>query len=164
MNKQHKCLKFTSESENDNSFWFQHIKLTSHNQQSETSVYRKPIFSAVFTHYQNLYGWNISEVTNWIYLYMSWKTKKILLDIYLGIYNTSDKLIILWTLIRQTNRFLRKNKELLDKYILALQIFKISVISTHLRYLLLYKIVKCTNSGWSKQLEVLKRSNLALFK
>ena len=53
MNKQHKCLKFTSEAENDNSFWFQHIKITSHNQQSETPVYRKPIFSTVFTHYQS---------------------------------------------------------------------------------------------------------------
>ena len=53
MKKQHKCLKFTSEAENDNSFWFQHIKITSHNQPSETSVYRKPIFSAVFTHYQS---------------------------------------------------------------------------------------------------------------
>lgn len=95
---------------------------------------------------------------------MTWKTKKILLGRYLGTYNTSDKRIILWPLIRQTNRFFRIDKELLDKYALALQIFLILVISTQLRYLLLYKTVKCTNSSLSKQLEVLKRNNVAFFK
>ena len=53
MNKQHKCLKFTSEAENDNSFPFQDIKITRHNQQYKTSVYRKPTFSGVFTHYKS---------------------------------------------------------------------------------------------------------------
>ena len=53
MNKQHKCLKFTSESENDNSFSFLDIKITRHNQQFKTSVYRKPTFSGVFTHYES---------------------------------------------------------------------------------------------------------------
>ena len=33
MNKQHKCRKFTSEAENDNSFSFLDIKITHHNQQ-----------------------------------------------------------------------------------------------------------------------------------
>ena len=36
MNKQHKCLKFTSEVENDNSFSFLDIKITHHNQQFKT--------------------------------------------------------------------------------------------------------------------------------
>ena len=51
MNKQHKYLKFTSESENDNSFSF--IEITRHNQQFKTFVYRKPTFSGVFTHYES---------------------------------------------------------------------------------------------------------------
>ena len=53
MNKQHKCLKFTSESENDNSFSFLDIKITRHNQQFKMSVYRKPTFSGVFKHYES---------------------------------------------------------------------------------------------------------------
>ena len=36
MNKQHKCIKFTSEAERDNSFLFLDIKITSHNQQFKT--------------------------------------------------------------------------------------------------------------------------------
>ena len=51
MNKQHKCLKFTSEAENDNSFSFLDMKITRHNQQFKASVYRKPIFSD--THYES---------------------------------------------------------------------------------------------------------------
>ena len=42
--RQHKCLKFTSEAEYDNS--------TRQNQQFKT-VYRKPTFSSVFTHYES---------------------------------------------------------------------------------------------------------------
>ena len=53
MDKQHKCLKFTSEAEIDNSFSFLDIKITSHNQQFKTSVYRKPTFIVVFTHYDH---------------------------------------------------------------------------------------------------------------
>ena len=53
MNKQHKCLKFTSEAENDNFFLFLDIKIICHNQQFKTSVYRKPIFSSVFMHYES---------------------------------------------------------------------------------------------------------------
>ena len=53
MNKQHKCLKFTSEAENDNSFSFLDIKITRHNQLFKTSVYRNPTFSGVFTHYES---------------------------------------------------------------------------------------------------------------
>ena len=50
MNKQHKFLKFTSEAEYDNSFSFLDIKITHHNKQLKTSVYRKTTFSGVFTH------------------------------------------------------------------------------------------------------------------
>ena len=46
-------LKFTSEVENDNSFSFLEIKITSHSQQLKTSVYRKPAFSGVFTDYES---------------------------------------------------------------------------------------------------------------
>ena len=53
MNKHHKCLKFTSEAENDNFFSFLDIKTTCHNQQFKTSVYRTPIFSSVFMHYES---------------------------------------------------------------------------------------------------------------
>ena len=53
MNKQNKCLKFTSETENDNSFSFLDIKITRHNQQFKTSVYRKTTFSDVFKHYKS---------------------------------------------------------------------------------------------------------------
>ena len=53
MNKQHKCLKFTSEAENDNFFSFLDIKITRHNQQFKTTVYRKPTFGGVFTHYES---------------------------------------------------------------------------------------------------------------
>ena len=53
MNKQHKCLKFTSEAKEDNSFLFLDIKITHHNQQFKKSVYRKPTFNGVFMHYES---------------------------------------------------------------------------------------------------------------
>ena len=53
MNKQHKCLKVTSEAENDNSLSFLDIKITRHNQQFKTFVYKKPTFSGVFMHYES---------------------------------------------------------------------------------------------------------------
>ena len=53
MNKQHKCLKFPSQAGNDNSISFLDIKITRHNQQFKTSVYRKPTFSGVFIHYES---------------------------------------------------------------------------------------------------------------
>ena len=53
MNKQHKCLKFTSEAENCNSLSLLDIKVIRHNQQFKISVYRKPTFSGVFAHYES---------------------------------------------------------------------------------------------------------------
>ena len=53
MNKQYKCLKFTSEAENIKSFSFLDIKLTRHNQQFKTSDHRKRTFSDVFMHYES---------------------------------------------------------------------------------------------------------------
>ena len=53
MNKQHKSLKLISEAENDNSFSFLDIKITRRNQQFKIFVYRKPIFSHLFTHYES---------------------------------------------------------------------------------------------------------------
>ena len=50
MHKQHKCIKFTSEAEYDNSFSFLDIKITRHNQKFKASIYRKPTVSGVFTH------------------------------------------------------------------------------------------------------------------
>ena len=53
MNNQHKYLKFKSEAENDNSFSFLATKTTRHKHQFKASVYRKPTFSGVFTHYES---------------------------------------------------------------------------------------------------------------
>ena len=53
MNKQHKCIKFTSETECNNSFSFLDIKIARQDNQFKTSVYRKPTFSGVFTHYES---------------------------------------------------------------------------------------------------------------
>ena len=50
MNKQQICLKFTFEAVTDKSFSFLNIKITHHNQQFKTSVYRKPTFGGVFMH------------------------------------------------------------------------------------------------------------------
>ena len=53
MNKQHRCIKFTSETEKNNTFSFLDINITRQNNQLKTSVYRKPTFSGVFTHYES---------------------------------------------------------------------------------------------------------------
>ena len=53
MSKQHKCLKFIHEAVNNNSFSFLDIRITHHNQQLKTSVYRKPTFSGVLTYYES---------------------------------------------------------------------------------------------------------------
>ena len=52
MDKQHKCLKFTSKAKNGNFFSFLGINITRHNQQFKTSVYKRPTFSGVFSHYE----------------------------------------------------------------------------------------------------------------
>ena len=52
MNKQHRCIKFTSETEQNNTS-FLDINTTCQNNQLKTSVYRKPTFSGVFTHYES---------------------------------------------------------------------------------------------------------------
>ena len=52
MNKQHRCIKFTSETEQNNTS-FLDINITRQNNQLKTSVYRKPTFSGVFTHYES---------------------------------------------------------------------------------------------------------------
>ena len=53
MNKQHRCIKLTSETEQNNTFSFLDINITHQNNQLKTSVYRKPTFSGVFTHYES---------------------------------------------------------------------------------------------------------------
>ena len=53
MNKQHRCIKFTSETEKNNTFSFLDINITRQNNQLKTSAYRKPTFSGVFTHYES---------------------------------------------------------------------------------------------------------------
>ena len=53
MNIQHRCIKFTSETEQNNTFSFLHINITRQNNQLKTFVYRKPTFSGVFTHYES---------------------------------------------------------------------------------------------------------------
>ena len=49
LNHQHKNIKFTSETENENSISFLDIKITRDNNKFMTSVYHKPTFSGVFT-------------------------------------------------------------------------------------------------------------------
>ena len=50
LNRQHKNIKFTSETENENSISFLDIKVTRDNNKF-ISVYRKPTFSGVFTNF-----------------------------------------------------------------------------------------------------------------
>ena len=52
-NKQHRCIKFTSETEQNNPFSFVDINITRQNNQLKTSVYRKATFNGVFTHYES---------------------------------------------------------------------------------------------------------------
>ena len=52
MNKQHRCIRFPSETEQNNTFSFLDINITRQNNRLEISVYRKPTFSGVFTHYE----------------------------------------------------------------------------------------------------------------
>lgn len=51
MNKQRKCLTFTSEAENDSSFLSLGVKINRHNQQFKTSVYKKSVFGGAFMNY-----------------------------------------------------------------------------------------------------------------
>ena len=51
LNRQHKSIKFTSETENENSISFLDIKITRNNHKVMTSVYRKRTFSGVFTNF-----------------------------------------------------------------------------------------------------------------
>ena len=51
LNRQHKNIKFTSETENNNSISFLNIKIIRDNQKFMTSVYRKLTFSGVFTNF-----------------------------------------------------------------------------------------------------------------
>ena len=50
MNNQHRCVKFTSKTEQNNTFSFLDINITRQNNQLKTSLYRKPTFSGVLTH------------------------------------------------------------------------------------------------------------------
>ena len=51
LNRQHKNIKFTSETKNKNSISFLDIKITRDNKKFMTSVYRKLTFSGVFTNF-----------------------------------------------------------------------------------------------------------------
>ena len=53
MNKQHRCIKFTSETEQNYTFSFLDINMTRQNNQLKRSVCKKPTFSGVFTHYES---------------------------------------------------------------------------------------------------------------
>ena len=53
MNKQHICIKFISETEQNNTFSILDINITRQNNQLKTSVYKKPTFSGVYTHYES---------------------------------------------------------------------------------------------------------------
>ena len=51
LNRQHKNIRFTSETESENSMSFLDIKISRGNNKFKTSVYRKPTFSGVFTNF-----------------------------------------------------------------------------------------------------------------
>ena len=53
LNRQHKNIKFTFETENENSIAFLDIKITRDNNKFMTSVYRKPTFSGLFTNFES---------------------------------------------------------------------------------------------------------------
>ena len=53
MNKQHRWIKFTSETEQNKTFSFLDINITHQNNQIKASFYRKPTFTGVFTHYES---------------------------------------------------------------------------------------------------------------
>ena len=53
MNHQHPNLKFTFEVEQNNSFSFLDVKICRENDRFTTSIYRKPTFSGVFTHFDS---------------------------------------------------------------------------------------------------------------
>ena len=55
LNLQHANIKFTSETEMNNSLSFLDIKIVRENNKFTTSVYRKPTFSGVFTNFEVLY-------------------------------------------------------------------------------------------------------------
>ena len=53
MNKQHRCIEFTSETEQNNIFSALDINITHKNNQLKTPVYRKPTFNGIFTQYES---------------------------------------------------------------------------------------------------------------
>ena len=53
MNRQHSNLKFTFKVEQNNSFSFLDVKICRENDRFTTSIYRKPTFSGVFTHFDS---------------------------------------------------------------------------------------------------------------
>ena len=53
LNRQHKKIRFTSETENENSVLFFNIKISRDNINLANSVYRKLIFSGVFTDFES---------------------------------------------------------------------------------------------------------------
>ena len=55
LNRQHKNIRFTSETESENSMSFLDIKISRDNNKFKTSVYRKPTFSGVFTNFGSFF-------------------------------------------------------------------------------------------------------------
>ena len=53
MNKHHRSIKVTSETEENNTFCFLDINITRQSDQVKTPFYRKPTFNGVFTHYES---------------------------------------------------------------------------------------------------------------
>ena len=51
MNHQHSNIKFTFKVEHNNYFSFLYVKLCRENDRFTTSIYRKPKFSGVFSHF-----------------------------------------------------------------------------------------------------------------
>ena len=53
MKREHRYIRFTSETDQNNIISFLDINITCEKSQLKASVYKKPTFSDVFTHYEN---------------------------------------------------------------------------------------------------------------
>ena len=96
MNKQHRCIKFTSETEQNNTFSFLDINITRQNNQLKTSVYRKPTFSGVFTHYES-------------YIDQSYK-KSLIFTLLSRCYSICSDYTLFYLEVKKLRKILKKNR------------------------------------------------------
>ena len=96
MNKQHRCIKFPSKTEQNNTLSFLDINTTSQNNQLKTSVYRKPTFSGVFTHYES-------------YIDQSYK-KSLIFTLLSRCYSICSDYTLFYLEVKKLRKILKKNR------------------------------------------------------